>query len=147
MLTGLPEVAPEEDDDELQAAAVRASSATPAVIITGRRGVRPWMRTVISASDHVTETNRREKTTILIPTKTGGNQWSGASGTSGASQRGCRQGTGGLERPDQGVQREGAQRVGGRAGQGGRGDGPLAVLDRAHQAQLVIRRRRHRERH
>ena len=56
----------------------------------------------------------------------------------GIGERGRGQGAGGLERPDQGVQREGAQRIGGRTGQGGRGDGLLAALHRAHQAQLVI---------
>src|ERR1700753_3867075 len=65
MLTGLLEVAPEEDDDELQAAAVRASSATPAAV-SCRRGVRPWMRIVISVSDH-TNNKRKEKLHYRYP--------------------------------------------------------------------------------
>jgi hypothetical protein len=67
----LPEVAPEEDDDELQAAAVRASSATPATV-SCRRGFRPWMRIVISASDH-TDNNRKES--YITDTHTGQRAW------------------------------------------------------------------------
>src|ERR1700760_3415258 len=97
MLTGLPEVAPEEDDDELQAAAVRASSATPATV-SCRRGVRPWMRIVISASDH-TNNNRKGKATlpIPIPARWHGSQSGGGSG--GLRPRGGGQGAGRLQGP------------------------------------------------